>query len=101
RLLRFYPGLPISPKPAAPALQERAERSGFDFLDYWAVDFEYEPGTPFAHRWRCARRPGKRKLPVCSGTWQPAERVGASVAVKVVDVFGYETLALAERARTA
>ena len=28
------------------ALKERAVRSGFDFIDFWAVDFDWQPNQP-------------------------------------------------------
>lgn len=91
RLVEFRPGLPISPKPSAPALRERAERAGFDFLDYWAVDFDYNPAGPFRHQWRCGRSSRNRRLPRQSDA-HVAPSATSALAVKVADVFGYETL---------
>lgn len=91
RLVEFRPGLPLSPKPPAPALRARAERAGFDFLDYWAVDFNYDPSGPFRHQWRCGRSSRKRRLPLQSDAHASPPPTSA-IAVKVTDVFGYETL---------
>lgn len=29
--------------------RDRALRSGFDFIDFWAIDFNWQPGKPFTH----------------------------------------------------
>jgi len=34
------------------ALRERAVTSPFDFIDFWAVDFEWRDGKPFEHHWQ-------------------------------------------------
>ena len=91
RLTEFRPGLEISPKPPTAALRARAERSGFDFLDYWAVDFNYEPGGPFRHQWRCGRSSRQRRL-VLQSEAHCFDKAVELIAVKVTDVFGYETL---------
>jgi adenine-specific DNA-methyltransferase len=90
RLIEFRPGLPISPKRLPATL---LERSGFDFIDYWAVDFHHDPAGPFRHQWREARTRPHRRLRLQSEAHCPAEAV-STLAVKVTDVFGYETLAL-------
>ncbi len=33
-------------------LKDRAMKSGFDFIDFWAVDFEWHKGKPFEHNWQ-------------------------------------------------
>lgn len=96
RLVEFRPGLPISPKPPAAALRERAARAGFDFLDYWAIDFNYDPAGPFRHHWRCGRSSRQRRLPLQSDAHASPDAVRA-IAVKVADVFGYETLTVLPR----
>jgi adenine-specific DNA-methyltransferase len=95
RLIEFRPGLPISPRRLLPALRER---NGFDFIDYWAVDFNHDPTAPFRHQWREARTRPHRRLRLQSEAHCPADAVG-TLAVKVTDVFGYETLALLQLGR--
>jgi len=33
-------------------LKERAIKSGFDFIDFWAVDFEHQDAQPFKQHWQ-------------------------------------------------
>lgn len=44
------------------ALQERALRSGFDFIDFWAVDFDHKENQPFKHYWQDYRLRKDRSL---------------------------------------
>jgi len=98
RLTDFRPGLPVSPRPPTAALRERAERAGFDFLDYWAVDFNYDPAEPFRHQWRCGRTSRQRRIALQSAARCPEADAG-TVAVKITDVFGYETLTVLQTTR--
>src|SRR5262249_13540948 len=52
KLKAFIPSLAEVPTKELEALQERAVRSGFDFIDFWAVDFDYRNGGPFNHHWQ-------------------------------------------------
>ena len=49
KLTKFLPSLAEVPGKELAALKERAVRSGFDFIDFWAVDFDWHPGQPFSH----------------------------------------------------
>lgn len=93
-LTRFVPGLPVFPRPATPELTRRAATAGFDFIDYWAVDFDFRADAPFHHHWRWGRSPRDRRLRLRSEARRGAGRSGRHIGVKVVDVFGYETLTL-------
>lgn len=93
-LLRFLPGRPISPDRGPEALADRAVKSGFDFIDYWAVDFDHEPSGPFHHRWHWGRSSRGRRIPLISDA-RVSRRKGEHsrlIAVKITDVFGYETV---------
>ena len=47
KLKKFVPSLAEVPSKELEALKERAIKSGFDFIDFWAVDFDYQDGQPF------------------------------------------------------
>jgi len=92
-LIRFMPGLAISPRRDPDAIIKRAAAAGFDFIDYWAVDFDYQLDGPFRHRWRWGRSPRGRRVAMRSDARWPRPPGGeARIAVKVADVFGYETV---------
>ncbi|MGB3496394.1 MAG: hypothetical protein WBA57_26950 [Elainellaceae cyanobacterium] len=46
KLTQFLPSLAEVPTKALEAIKERAIKSGFDFIDFWAVDFHWQPGKP-------------------------------------------------------
>src|ERR1043166_3850282 len=52
KLTKFLPSLAEVPTKELEALKERAIKSGFDFIDFWAVDFDYQDGKPFEHHWQ-------------------------------------------------
>ncbi len=92
KLETFLPSLTEVPSKELEALQERAVKSGFDFIDFWAVDFDWKPGQPFNHHWQDYRTRKDRSLKTVSD----AEFLYASggkrtACVKVVDVFGCDT----------
>ena len=92
KLTRFMPTLAEVPGKELEALKERAIKSGFDFIDFWAVDFEWAPNQPFNHHWQDYRTRKDRSLKTVS----EARHVYASpgkhtICVKVVDVFGCDT----------
>jgi len=51
-LVRFTPALAEAPEKEIEALRERAVKSPFDFIDFWAVDFEHRENKPFEHHWQ-------------------------------------------------
>ena len=92
KLTKFLPSLAEVPSKELEALQERAIRSGFDFIDFWAVDFDWKPGQPFHHDWQDDRTRKDRSLKTVSDSshvyLEPGKR---TICVKVVDVFGCDT----------
>ena len=92
RLTKFLPSLAEVPTKELEALKERAIRSGFDFIDFWAVDFDWHPDKPFNHHWQDYRTRKDRSLKTVSdaGFSYPAKGT-YTACVKVVDVFGTDT----------
>lgn len=92
KLTSFLPSLSDVPAKELEALQERALDSGFDFIDFWAVDFDWVPGRPFKHHWQDFRTRKDRSLKTVSDAAFAYARPGKySACVKVVDVFGCDT----------
>ena len=89
KLTRFLPALAEAPAKELEELRKRAVKSGFDFIDFWAVDFDWAPGRPFNHHWQDYRTRGKRELKTVSTAEFAYDRPGVRTAcVKVVDIFG-------------
>ncbi len=92
RLDKFLPSLTEVPAKELEALRERAVQSGFDFIDFWAVDFDYSPDQPFNHHWQTYRTRKNRALPTVSNLQYTYANQGKhNACVKVVDVFGVDT----------
>jgi adenine-specific DNA-methyltransferase len=92
KLTKFLPSLAEVPEKELAALKERAVKSGFDFIDFWAVDFEWQPGEPFHHDWQDYRTRKDRSLKTVSDAGHTYEKSGKhTICVKVVDVFGCDT----------
>ncbi|PWU11893.1 MAG: site-specific DNA-methyltransferase [Verrucomicrobia bacterium] len=92
KLTKFLPSLAEVPTKELEALKERAVKSGFDFIDFWAVDFDWAPGKPFNHHWQDYRTRRDRSLKTVSDAGHVYEERGKhTVCVKVVDVFGCDT----------
>ena len=101
KLTRFLPSLAEVPTKELESIKERAVRSGFDFIDFWAVDFEWggpdsPPGgggeKPFNHHWQDYRTRKDRSLKTVSDAGHTYASKGKHTAcVKVVDVFGCDT----------
>ena len=67
-------------------------KSGFDFIDFWAVDFDWKTGQPFNHHWQDYRTRKDRSLQTVSDVEHTYENPGNHTAcVKVVDTFGSDT----------
>jgi hypothetical protein len=62
RLKRFIPSLAEVPTREIEAIKERAAKDGFDFIDFWAVDFNWQEGMPFEHQWQDYRTRKDRSL---------------------------------------
>ncbi|OGW56091.1 MAG: DNA methyltransferase [Nitrospirae bacterium RBG_13_43_8] len=93
KLKKFVPSLAEVPTKELEALKERAIKSGFDFIDFWAVDFDYQDGQPFEHHWQAYRTRKDRSLPTVSNhEYDKYPNKGKYTAcVKVVDIFGCDT----------
>ncbi|MEZ5358281.1 MAG: site-specific DNA-methyltransferase [Candidatus Zixiibacteriota bacterium] len=92
KLNKFLPSLAEVPSKELAALKERAVKSGMDFIDFWAIDFEWEPGKPFNHHWQDYRTRKDRSLKTISDAEHEYPKKGKYTAcVKVVDTFGCDT----------
>lgn len=92
KLTKFMPSLSEVPSKELEALKERAVKSGFDFVDFWAVDFDWTPGQPFRHDWQDYRTRKDRSLKTVSDAGHVYDKPGKHIiCVKVVDVFGCDT----------
>jgi len=93
KLTKFLPSLAEVPTKELEALRERSVKSGFDFIDFWAVDFNWQDGKPFEHHWQDYRTRKDRSLKsVSDAGFDKYPKPGKYTAcVKVVDVFGCDT----------
>ena len=93
KLTRFLPSLAEVPSKELEALKERAIKSGFDFIDFWAVDFDWNDGKPFEHHWQDYRTRKDRSLKTVSdfGYDKYLKKGTYCACVKVIDVFGCDT----------
>lgn len=88
--------MPVDALPAQnrEALRKRLAESPLDFIDYWAIDFDYKPNQPFRICWYGSRS-GKRKSldtqSSCAWRYEDTSQMHL-IAVKVVDVFGVEAM---------
>jgi adenine-specific DNA-methyltransferase len=94
-LAHFLPSLSEVPSKELEALKERAVKSGFDFIDFWAVDFDHQDGQPFKHHWQDYRLRKDRSLKTQSDCgYRYTDTRAHTVCVKVIDVFGCDTSVL-------
>ncbi len=92
KLTKFLPSLAEVPSKELEAIQARAVKSGFDFIDFWAIDFDWKPGQPFNHHWQDYRTRKDRSLKTVSDAGFVYTKKGAhTICVKVVDTFGCDT----------
>jgi len=93
KLTKFLPSLAEVPSKELEALKERAIKSGFDFIDFWAIDFDWHDGKPFEHHWQDYRTRKDRSLKTVSdfGYDKYPEKGAYTACVKVIDVFGCDT----------
>jgi len=96
-LTHFLPSLSEVPSKELEALKERAVKSGFDFIDFWAVDFDHQDGQPFKHHWQDYRLRKDRSLKLASNCgYRYTDTKTHTICVKVIDVFGCDTSVLLE-----
>jgi len=92
KLTKFLPSLAEVPTKELDALKERAVKSGMDFVDFWAIDFDWQLGMPFNHHWQDYRTRKDRSLKTISDAAHQYSKPGKyTVCVKVVDTFGCDT----------
>jgi len=92
KLTSFIPSLAEVPSKELASLKERAAVNGFDFIDFWAVDFDHRAGEPFHHDWQDYRLRKDRSLKLQSEQRHAYGAPGRYTAcVKVVDLFGNDT----------
>lgn len=91
-LENFIPSLAEAPEAELTALRERSVKSPFDFIDFWAVDFDYHQDKPFEHHWQDYRIKKKRSLATKTDLgWVYHDKGYHHVCIKVIDVFGVDT----------
>ena len=92
KMTKFMPSLAEVPTKELEAIRKRALKSGPDFIDFWAVDFDWQPGKPFNHHWQDYRTRKDRSLKLVSNAGHVYRKPGKYTAcVKVVDTFGCDT----------
>ena len=92
KLTKFLPSLAEVPSKELEAIQARAVKSGFDFIDFWAIDFDWKPDQPFNHHWQDYRTRKDRSLKTVSDAGYVYAKKGVhTICVKVVDTFGCDT----------
>ena len=97
-LKKFIPSLAEVPSKELAALKDRAAKDGFDFIDFWAVDFNWQEGKPFEHQWQDYRTRKDRSLKTSSDAFYdgyPGKGV-YKACIKVVDIFGCDTSTVVE-----
>ncbi len=93
KLTKFLPSLAEVPSKELDVLKDRAMKSGFDFIDFWAVDFDWHKGKPFEHNWQDFRTRKDRTLKTVSdfGYDKYSKKGKHTACIKVIDVFGCDT----------
>ena len=92
KLIDFLPSFSEVPRKELEKLQERAIESGFDFIDFWAVDFDWHPDKAFCHHWQDYRTRKDRSLKTVSDAGFSYPSKGSyTLCIKVFDVFGCDT----------
>jgi adenine-specific DNA-methyltransferase len=92
KLTKFLPSLAQIDNKELEEIRKRAIKSGFDFIDFWAIDFDWHTDRPFNHHWQDYRTRKDRSLATVSTAGYEYAKAGKHTAcVKVVDVFGCDT----------
>ena len=91
-LVKFMPNLSEIPDKLLKQIEDLPEKTPFDFIDFWAVDFDWTAGKPFKHHWQDYRTNKDRSLSTVSTAAHKYDEPGTYTAcVHVVDVFGCDT----------
>jgi len=97
KLKRFLPSLAEVPLDELEKVKNLAIKSGFDFIDFWSVDFDYHDDVPFNHQWQTFRTKRERHLALQTEAGYKYVTPGKhSICVKVIDVFGVDTTVVTE-----
>lgn len=97
KLTSFIPSLSEVPERELEALRERAVKSPFDFIDFWAIDFEHREDKPFEHHWQDFRtRKDRQLLTESNCRWKYKTPGKKHIRIKVIDVFGIDTTKVIE-----
>lgn len=80
-----YPGHRLIPDEVRPRISKWS-----DYIDYWAVDWDFRDDT-FMNHWQACRARQHCKLTLESETHEYSEPGRYQVLVKVVDIFGNDT----------
>ncbi|MDA7999910.1 MAG: site-specific DNA-methyltransferase [Alphaproteobacteria bacterium] len=92
RITNFLPNLSEVPLRELEVIRERSLENGFDFIDFWAVDFDWNEEKPFNHHWQDFRtRKDSALKTVSDQDFTYPEKGEYTACVKVVDVFGCDT----------
>jgi adenine-specific DNA-methyltransferase len=89
-LCDFTPDLSLLAEKDRATVAARAASDPLDFVDFWAVDFDYRPGEPLQPDWWSGRRRKARRLTTVAPV--PPEGAGETFGVLVVDCFGRATI---------
>lgn len=96
-LTNFLPSLSEVSSKELEVLKERTVKSGFDFIDFWAIDFDHQGEQPFKHHWQDYRLRKDRSLKIKSDCKHKyTDTKPHRICVKVIDVFGCDTSMLLE-----
>jgi hypothetical protein len=97
RLTGFIPSLSTVSPEELELLKTKGIHSGFDFIDFWTVDFDYCLGKPFTVIWRAFSKVKKRSLQTVTDRHFQYRKGGKHlICVNVVDIFGAETSTITE-----
>jgi len=97
QLVGFTPALAEAPEAEMVELRKRAVKSPFDFIDFWAVDFEWREKKAFEHHWQDFRTRKDRSLKTRINIgWEYKGKGPHRICVKVIDVFGVDTTTVIE-----
>ena len=92
RFVKFIPDFAYVPEKQLESIKNLSEKRGFDFIDFWAVDFDWKEEQPFNHHWQDYRTKANRSLLTESTARYEYEEAGEYCAcVHVVDIFGCDT----------
>ena len=92
RLAKFIPHLSEVRGKELEKIKSMSSKRPFDFVDFWAVDFEWRRDSPFKHHWQDYRTKQDRSLSTISTAHHKYAKPGEYHAcVHVVDVFGCDT----------